>query len=78
MHPFKKIIHFFALSSILWSQFDTPVSLSVFEKEPMRAGEVASVIVKAEMEPEWRIYALRNQGIGPIASKVTLIGDIMK
>ena len=78
MHPFKKIIHFFALSSVLWSQFDTPVSLSVFEKEPMRAGEVASVIVKAEMDPEWRIYALRNQGTGPIASKVTLIGDIIK
>jgi len=78
MHLSKKIIHFFALSSVLWSQFDTPVSLSVFEKEPMRAGEVASVIVKAEMDPEWRIYALRNQGTGPIASKVTLIGDIIK
>lgn len=78
MYLSKKIIHFFALSSVLWSQFDTPVSLSVFEKEPMRAGEVASVIVKAEMDPEWRIYALRNQGTGPIASKVTLIGDIIK
>ena len=44
----------------------------------MRSGEVATIIVKAEMDDEWRIYALRNQGKGPVASKVTISGDIVK
>ena len=66
------------LSSLVWAQFETPVILSASQKEDVRSGEVATIIVKAEMDDEWRIYALRNQGKGPVASKVTISGDIVK
>ena len=66
------------LFSLVWAQFETPVILSVSQKEDVRSGEVATIIVKAEMDDEWRIYALRNQGKGPVASKVTISGDIVK
>ena len=66
------------LSSLVWAQFETPVILSATQKEDVRSGEVATIIVRAEMDDEWRIYALRNQGKGPVASKVTISGDIVK
>ena len=78
MNRIKKLIPYLTFCSILWAQFDTPVTLTATEKEPMRPGEVASIIVEARMDPEWRIYALRNQGSGPVASKVTLTGDVVK
>ena len=66
------------LFSLVWAQFETPVILSASQKEDVRSGEVATIIVKAQMDDEWRIYALRNQGKGPVASKVTISGDIVK
>ena len=69
---------FFFLFSFIWAQFETPVTLSAIEKEPARAGEVATIVVTAKMDSEWRIYALRDQGKGPVASKVTLSGEIVK
>ena len=66
------------LFSLVWAQFETPVILSASQKEDVRSGEVATIIVKAEMDDEWRIYALRNQGKGPVASKVTISGDIVR
>ena len=72
-----KNIKFLLLLSFTWAQFETPVTLSVVEKEPVRAGEVATIIVNAEMDDEWRIYALRNQGKGPVASKVTVSGRVV-
>tara|TARA_Y100000741_G_scaffold93565_3_gene69472 strand:+ start:736 stop:2598 length:1863 start_codon:yes stop_codon:yes gene_type:complete len=72
-----KNITFLLFLSFTWAQFETPVILSVVEKESVRAGEVATIIVSAEMDDEWRIYALRNQGKGPVASKVTLSGKVV-
>ena len=72
-----KNIKFLLLLSFTWAQFETPVTLSVVEKEPVRAGEVATIIVNAEMDDEWRSYALRNQGKGPVASKVTVSGRVV-
>ncbi|MEC9475346.1 MAG: cytochrome c biogenesis protein CcdA [Candidatus Neomarinimicrobiota bacterium] len=73
-----KNIKFLFLLSFAWAQFETPVTLSAIEKEPVRAGEVATIVVTAKMDSEWRIYALRDQGKGPVASKVTLSGEIVK
>ena len=73
----KNSILFF-LFSFIWAQFETPVTLFAIEKEPVRAGEVATIVVTAKMDSEWRIYALRDQGKGPVASKVTLSGEIVK
>ena len=72
-----KNITFLLFLSFTWAQFETPVTLSVVEKDPVRAGEVATIIVNAEMDDEWRIYALRNQGKGPVASKVTVSGKVV-
>ena len=43
------------LFSLVWAQFETPVILSASQKEDVRSGEVATIIVKAEMDDEWRI-----------------------
>ena len=74
----KSIVISAFLFSLVWAQFETPVILSATQKEDVRSGEVATIIVRAEMDDEWRIYALRNQGKGPVASKVTISGDIVK
>ncbi len=39
---------FFFLFSFIWAQFETPVTLSAIEKEPVRAGEVATIVVTAK------------------------------
>ena len=62
----------------LFSQFQSPVTLSAKIESNARAGEVAKVVVTAEMDSEWKIYALRDQGEGPIATRVTVLGDIIK
>ena len=74
----RKIIISTFLLSILWSQFKTPVELSAFIEDEARPGEVSSVEIKVTMDQEWYIYALRDQGQGPVASKVSLSGDFIK
>ena len=66
------------LLSPLFSQFQSPVTLSAKIESSARAGEVAKVVVTAKMDSEWKIYALRDQGEGPIATRVTVLGDIIK
>ena len=66
------------LLSPLFSQFQSPVTISAKIESNARAGEVAKVVVTAEMDSEWKIYALRDQGEGPIATRVTVLGDIIK
>ena len=67
----------FLLSS-LSGQFQSPVSLSAKIDSNARSGEVVKVVITAEMNSEWKIYALRDQGEGPIATRVTILGDIIK
>ena len=74
----KNIIISALLSSIAWTQFETPVTITLSQKEDVRPGEVATIIVNLQMDDEWRIYALRNQGKGPVASKVSISGDIVQ
>ena len=66
------------LLSPLFSQFQSPVTLSAKIESTARAGEVAKVVVTAKMDSEWKIYALRDQGEGPIATRVTVLDDIIK
>ena len=74
----KNIIISALLSSIAWTQFETPVTITLSQKKDVRPGEVATIIVNLQMDDEWRIYALRNQGKGPVASKVSISGDIVQ
>ncbi len=80
MNRFIKTIILIGLFSIshLWGQFESPVTLSAKAESSVRAGEVVNIIVKAEMDAEWKIYALRDQGEGPIATRVVVTGEIIE
>lgn len=80
MNRFIKTIILIGLFSIsyLWGQFESPVTLSVKAESSVRAGEVVNIIVTAEMDAEWKIYALRDQGEGPIATRVVVTGEIIE
>lgn len=80
MNRFIKIIILIGLFSIshLWGQFESPVTLSAKAESSVRAGEVVNIIVKAEMDAEWKIYALRDQGEGPMATRVVVTGEIIE
>ncbi|MDG2398091.1 MAG: cytochrome c biogenesis protein CcdA [Candidatus Marinimicrobia bacterium] len=80
MNRFIKTIILIGLFSIsyLWGQFESPVTLSVKAESSVRAGEVMNIIVSAEMDAEWKIYALRDQGEGPIATRVVVTGEIIE
>ena len=71
------LIGFFSISH-LWGQFESPVTLSVKAESSVRAGEVMNIIVTAKMDAEWKIYALRDQGEGPIATRVVVTGEIIE
>ena len=76
---FKKTIFLCILTlTTLWGQFASPVSLSAKAESAARAGEVVNIIVTAKMDAEWKIYALRNQGEGPIATRVVATGTVVK
>ena len=60
------------------AQFESPVTLSAKVDDIARPGEVAEIVVSASMDEEWWIYALRDQGKGPVASNVTVASDIVE
>ncbi len=62
----------------LWAQFETPVTLSAEAESSARAGEVVNILVTASMDAEWKVYALRDQGEGPIATRVVVTGDAIE
>ena len=65
------------LPSLIFAQFQTPVTLSAKVEDIARAGEVANVVVTISMDDEWWVYALRDQGKGPVASNVSIVSDIV-
>ena len=73
----KRYIFYFLLSTVIFSQFKTPVEISSEVFGNVRAGEIVEISITAEMDEEWYIYALRDQGQGPTASRVTLSGDFI-
>ncbi|MEE8334859.1 MAG: cytochrome c biogenesis protein CcdA [Candidatus Neomarinimicrobiota bacterium] len=66
------------LSAGVSAQFITPVTITANAPESARAGEVALIRVTAEMDEKWHIYALRNVGEGPIASKVFVTSEAVE
>lgn len=63
------------LSTVLWGQFQNPVTVTATVEESARAGEVVHVKLTATMDDEWHIYALNDAGEGPIATSITISGD---
>lgn len=64
-----------ALSTVLWGQFQDPVSVTATIDESARAGEVVHLKLTVTMDDEWHIYALDDAGEGPIATSITISGD---
>ena len=46
------------IPAAVFAQFQDPVTLSAEAKTSVRAGEVVDIIVRAEMDDEWHIYAI--------------------
>lgn len=64
-----------ALSTVLWGQFQDPVTVTATIDESARAGEVVHLKLTVTMDDEWHIYALDDAGEGPIATSITISGD---
>ncbi|MCH7612882.1 MAG: thioredoxin family protein [Candidatus Marinimicrobia bacterium] len=69
------ITFFLALSTVLWGQFQDPVTVTATIDESARAGEVVHLKLTVTMDDEWHIYALDDAGEGPIATSITISGD---
>ena len=66
------------IPAAVFAQFQDPVTLSAEAKTSARAGEVVDIIVRAEMDDEWHIYAIYDVPEGPIASKISVSGDAVE
>ena len=73
----KSILFCYLLLGVTYGQFKTPVTVTAEVEGAMRAGEVAIVTIQATMDDEWHIYALKNAGSGPIATRVNVSGDLV-
>ena len=67
----------FIFFSIIYPQIKNPVSLSHLKSEPVRAGEVFDIKLKAEMESNWRIYSVHKTSEGPMPTEITIKGDFL-
>jgi len=75
-NKYKTLLLSIILSTGIWAQFKTPVTITARSPEAARAGEVALIEVQAVMDDKWHIYALRDIGIGPIASRVSVTSEV--
>lgn len=66
------------IPAAIFAQFQDPVTLSAEALSPARAGEVVDISVRAEMDDEWHIYAIYDVPEGPIASKISVVGDAVE
>jgi len=68
---------FLLLTTTLFGQFQNPVKITATVDESARAGEVVHVELIATIEEGWHIYALDDAGEGPIATSITVAGDVV-
>jgi thiol:disulfide interchange protein DsbD len=72
------LIVFGGLLYLLQAQLDSPVTIKAKVEGLARAGEVVTVSITAEMDPEWHIYALKDVGSGPVATSVHVFGPAVE
>ena len=65
------------LLEITCGKIKTTVTVTAEIVGAVRAGEVTIVTIQAAMDDEWHIYALKNAGKGPIATRVNVSGDLV-
>ena len=74
----KSILFYYLLLGVTYGQFKTPVTVTAeIAAGAVRAGEVAMVTIQAAMDDEWHIYALKNAGSSPVATRVSVSGDLV-
>lgn len=66
------------MAGTLSAQFETPVSVRALIEGSPRAGEVVDVKVILDMEEEWHIWAIRKAGDGPIATRISVAGEVIE
>ena len=74
----KPILFISLLIGLGYSQFQNPVTVFAESENSVRPGEVAYIQVEANMDDEWHIYALKNAGEGPVASRIKVDGNIVE
>lgn len=62
-------------STLLFGQFEDPVSVSASVKENVRAGEVIEVQVIFSIENGWHIYGMEEIENGPIPTSIKIVGE---
>ena len=63
------------LTTLLFGQFDDPVSVSASIRENARAGEVVEVQVIFSIDRGWHIYGMEEIENGPIPTAIEVVGE---
>ncbi|MFQ6606520.1 MAG: protein-disulfide reductase DsbD family protein [Fidelibacterota bacterium] len=80
MRPFLSFFAFFLgfLFQPVEAQFENPVKVTAEVTQPARTGEVVDVVLTAEMDQEWHLYAVYDAGEGPISTSISVSGEIVE
>ena len=65
-------------STILFGQFEDPVSVSASVNENARAGEIIEVQVIFSIDRGWHIYGMEEIEYGPIPTSIEIVGDMIE
>ncbi len=61
--------------TLLFGQFDDPVSVSASVRENARAGEVIAVQVIISIDRGWHVYGMEEIESGPIPTSIEIVGE---
>ena len=76
MSMIKLLLGIFLLSiTLLFGQFEDPVSVSALVRESARAGEVIEVQVIFSIDKGWHIYGMEEIENGPIPTSIQIISE---
>lgn len=65
-------------TTLIFGQFEDPVSVSVSVKESARAGEVIEIQVIFSVDKGWYIYGMEKIEDGPIPTSIKVVGEAIE
>ena len=74
----KQFIGILLLTTLLFGQFEDPVSISVSARESARAGEVVEVQVIFYIDRGWHIYGMEEIESGPIPTSIQIVSEAIE
>ncbi len=74
----KQFIGMILLTTLLFGQFEDPVSVSASVGENARAGEVVEVQVIFSIDRGWHIYGMEEIEDGPIPTSIQIVGEALE